>query len=1045
MMSLWYTDIKYFLPYNVLAYNLNIDNAKVFNIPKVFNHQRGSYFGFSIALYTDGQDSVLLVSAPRANTSIIENVIEPGTVFQCPINEACKEWIIDRRNDNYKQYSTINQIKDNAWIGATIAVENKTNPKIVVCAPRLKNNVINKNVSNWFMNGICYLSLMNSTKSFEKETKTNILSFAKVQEAIYTYGKTNIYNFGMSQVGFSMHMTSNDLKWDLILGSPGVFNWKGTPLLVTKSIHDKTQTVIPSIKNEKNIHTNSYFGYAVTSGYFIKGKLWFASGAPRASNMYGAAIIFTFSHSDNAKLEVKKLLIGEQHGEYFGAALSSCNLNGDDKDELIVGAPHWSKNIDEGRIYIFTALNDEIFEKQSFEGKISGSRFGSIITCLGDVDYDGYGDIAVGAPYEEESGAIYIFNGNSNGLPKLYSQRIIGKQFGRNIRGFGISISEPRDINSDKYPDIAVGAYLSEQAVLIKSKPVIIITTKLAHDENKKLLKNSTSFLINLCARYDGINAPKYLRIVKSLKIDQIYRRAHYNTEKNNDNIYKLPDTLYKSKNLCNEFEIHLKENIQNVINPIEISVSINLEKDWNSNDSQIKSNAFCTSCVAVNKLLSKTEDSIKLPFAVDCGDDNICTSDVKILLSSDLNSGNRYIIGSTFTTELKIDVLNYGEPAYQAKIYIYIPKTLSLGSISSSCMESFYMDSTLEVICDVGNPLLKNKTLTLDLDMNKIRSTVDHVKLWANFDTQSEQKNSFNNTDVLIIYFDVDVDIVIAGKAQDNLYSYSLEDENRKLNSIQFQHIYEIQKFGVSPIDEVILTISVPIYWKHNIEDIQIININEIISNLNGQPFYCAYENSTASTTLINKSEIYSTNTELYTQKEFRMNTNFSINFPPDNRSIYINCTNINVKCTYIICQLGPFISSSSVAKLSLTLDFYLSHFKSKITERKDIIFFLSSGKVNILESHHVIQKIKHKSNNTVIATMFLGSPVAQHIATWIIVLSIVLGILLLILLILVLIKIGFFNRNKKKELEALKSETNTHHGITLKTCSSTDIIHEE
>ena len=74
------------------------------------------------------------------------------------------------------------------------------------------------------------------------------------------YGKTNIYNFGMSQVGFSMHMTSNDLKWDLILGNPGVFNWKGTPLLVTKSIHNKMQTVIPSIKNETSIHTNSYFG-----------------------------------------------------------------------------------------------------------------------------------------------------------------------------------------------------------------------------------------------------------------------------------------------------------------------------------------------------------------------------------------------------------------------------------------------------------------------------------------------------------------------------------------------------------------------------------------------------------------------------------------------------------------------------------------------------------------------------------------------------------------------------------------------------------------
>lgn len=61
-------------------------------------------------------------------------------------------------------------------------------------------------------------------------------------------------------------------------------------------------------------------------------------------------------------------------------------------------------------------------------------------------------------------------------------------------------------------------------------------------------------------------------------------------------------------------------------------------------------------------------------------------------------------------------------------------------------------------------------------------------------------------------------------------------------------------------------------------------------------------------------------------------MDTNFSINSPPENRSIYINCTNANVKCTYIKCELGPFLSSSSVAKLSLILDFYISDFKSKI-----------------------------------------------------------------------------------------------------------------
>lgn len=62
---------------------------------------------------------MLLVGAPRANSSIIKNVIEPGTVYQCSINNSCKEWIIDKNGNG--EYSEWNQIKDNAWIGAIIA------------------------------------------------------------------------------------------------------------------------------------------------------------------------------------------------------------------------------------------------------------------------------------------------------------------------------------------------------------------------------------------------------------------------------------------------------------------------------------------------------------------------------------------------------------------------------------------------------------------------------------------------------------------------------------------------------------------------------------------------------------------------------------------------------------------------------------------------------------------------------------------------------------------------------------------------------------
>ena len=56
---------------------------------------------------------------------------------------------------------------------------------------------------------------------------------------------------------------------------------------------------------------------------------------------------------------MKKVLVGEQLGEYFGGSVSTCDVNNDGRDDVIVGAPTWSSDMDEGRIYAYIS-NDQV-------------------------------------------------------------------------------------------------------------------------------------------------------------------------------------------------------------------------------------------------------------------------------------------------------------------------------------------------------------------------------------------------------------------------------------------------------------------------------------------------------------------------------------------------------------------------------------------------------------------------------------------------------------------------------------------------------------
>ncbi|GEM_PF-5340413 len=91
--------------------------------------------------------------------------------------------------------------------------------------------------------------------------------------------------------------------------------------------------------------------------------------------------------------------------------------------------------------------------RNTFKGLKTDDRYGWAVENLGDVDGDGYDDLAIGAPYGGADGYVEVRSGRSGKL--LFS--IPGR---RDFSGssFGFRIAAVGDVDRDGVPDMLVGA-----------------------------------------------------------------------------------------------------------------------------------------------------------------------------------------------------------------------------------------------------------------------------------------------------------------------------------------------------------------------------------------------------------------------------------------------------------------------------------------------------------------------------------------------------------------------------------------------------------
>jgi hypothetical protein len=92
----------------------------------------------------------------------------------------------------------------------------------------------------------------------------------------------------------------------------------------------------------------------------------------------------------------------------FGASIASIpDVNGDGYDDLALGGPRLTADgvANTGVVWIVSSLDGTLFGTLQSPG--SASQFGTSVTNIGDIDRDGYPDLAVGAPaYTRDDGQV---------------------------------------------------------------------------------------------------------------------------------------------------------------------------------------------------------------------------------------------------------------------------------------------------------------------------------------------------------------------------------------------------------------------------------------------------------------------------------------------------------------------------------------------------------------------------------------------------------------------------------------------------------------
>lgn len=141
----------------------------------------------------------------------------------------------------------------------------------------------------------------------------------------------------------------------------------------------------------------------------------------------------------------------------LGFTVTAGDLDGDGRSEIIAGG----NRAGGGRGTVVILPGAAPLEARNAFSVVApaGGQFGYTVRVVGDVDGDGFPDLAASAPFAAPSGEVYVLRGGEGPLPTSPSWTL--RPTGELGAGVGVAIAPAADLDGDGLADFLVGAPLS--------------------------------------------------------------------------------------------------------------------------------------------------------------------------------------------------------------------------------------------------------------------------------------------------------------------------------------------------------------------------------------------------------------------------------------------------------------------------------------------------------------------------------------------------------------------------------------------------------